>query len=87
MEIWNKLLSGDLKDKMKAGIMIIGPSTAPNNDINTWHADSEEQAVIMATLLGKKTGGCYEIIKYELLGVVRPNLVPMEYIKPEKREE
>lgn len=79
MEAWNKLLSGDLNNTAKKGIMIIGPNTF-DGDIFTWHCDNEEQAVKLSTHFSEISGCCYEILKYELIGVVRPAKLPTEFI-------
>lgn len=80
-EIWNKILSGDLKDKIKDGFMVIGQNTS-DYTLSTWHYESETDAVSFAEHISRTTGGCYEIIKYEFFGVVRPAKLPTEYVKP-----
>lgn len=78
---WNKILMGDIDQKCKSGYMIIGPNCS-DFTLSTWYCDSEEQAIRMATQWSGNYGGCYEIIKYELCGVIRPTILPTEYRKP-----
>jgi len=83
--IREKLLQGDLKDKSTSGIMIIGVNSS-DYTLSQWYCSSEEEAKRLAFSFCENTGGCYEIIKYELLGVIRPANIPTEYIKPETKD-
>jgi hypothetical protein len=73
-----KILSGDLKDRIEEGFMIIGPNSL-DGELSTWHCGTEEEAVRMADSWCKSNGGYFEIIKYKFCGVVRPPSIPSEY--------
>lgn len=79
--LMNNILKGNLKDKMKSGYMIIGPNLS-DGSLSTWHCSREEEAVRLSSHWAATDGGAYEIIKYELMGVVRPANYPVEYATP-----
>jgi hypothetical protein len=83
---WDKILSGDLRHRIKEGHMIIGPNSA-DGTLSTWYAESEQRAVELASHFCQGTGSCYEIIEYKFIGVVRPQALPIEFVKPPQETE
>jgi hypothetical protein len=85
---WDRI-KGDAKHRTKSGYMILGPNCA-DGELCDWHSDTLDGplgAIEMAKHFSKSSGSCYEILKYEYIGVVRPVPVEVEFVQPEHPTE
>lgn len=81
--IWDRLKSGDISNRMKSGYLILGPNSA-DGSLSDWHCDCLDGplgAITLATSFAKITGSCYEIMKYDFVGIVRPVETPIEFVQ------
>lgn len=69
-----------VEHRIEKGFMVIGPNTS-DGDTHCWHTDTEALAESMAKTFAQSTLSSYDIIKYEFIGIVRPALFPIEFIK------